>query len=296
MAKKLHTPKFQLQNVYADGSRDEPELYALNGIDAKCRMGRRGFLLTSAIGAGTLAALTLGCDSTPEKKAPLQNAPTLPQVSTQSVDGVAAHWPDSIYTLAFSPDGSLLAARMGNELVLRPLVPNEPPASPQVMLKSYGGAVAFSPNGKWLAVGADNYDVELVPKPFDKPALALKGHTSLVRRLAFSPDGRFLASASNDGVIYIWELQEQAPGARFYTALFDPDSTWSGTNFAQGALSGQGAYIVPCGSPLPAGAVCTCNCASGTVRDKPQRPSGGGGGSGGGGCQCNTICTCIPVK
>jgi hypothetical protein len=49
---------------------------------------------------------------------------------------------------------------------------------------------------------------------------------------------------------------------------------------------GETSYTVPCGTPIPSGAICTCNCVAGT-----GLPSSGGGG-GGGGCTCNTICTC----
>ena len=75
MSETPRVPRFQLQKIYTDGSREAPELHALNGINAACRMGRRGFLLTSAIGAGALAALTLGCDATPEKKAARRVSP-----------------------------------------------------------------------------------------------------------------------------------------------------------------------------------------------------------------------------
>ena len=45
---------------------------------------------------------------------------------------------------------------------------------------------------------------------------------------------------------------------------------------------------LPCDSPIPTGAICTCNCVS--------RPSeNGGGGSGGDVCVCNKICVCAPT-
>ena len=48
-------------------------------------------------------------------------------------------------------------------------------------------------------------------------------------------------------------------------------------------------YTLPCGSPIPAGAVCTCNCVPGTysapvTRRRTQRY-----------CTCNKVCTCVPV-
>jgi hypothetical protein len=39
-------------------------------------------------------------------------------------------------------------------------------------------------------------------------------------------------------------------------------------------------WTLPCGSPIPAGAVCTCNCV--TVTQEPPRGGNSGGNSGGG--------------
>ncbi len=50
-------------------------------------------------------------------------------------------------------------------------------------------------------------------------------------------------------------------------------------------------YTLPCGSPIPAGAVCTCNCIPGKAAVPVPVPSGGGGTI----CTCNKICTCVPV-
>jgi hypothetical protein len=111
-------------------------------------------------------------------------------------------------------------------------------------------------------------------------------------------DGKTLACGDYSGAISLWELEK--PGFRTY--LFDAAANMSdvkGLSYnVYDQLTGQIiSYTLPCGSPIPAGAVCTCNCVPGT--DKPYRPSypSGGGYPGGGGtyCTCNKICTCIPV-
>ena len=57
-------------------------------------------------------------------------------------------------------------------------------------------------------------------------------------------------------------------------------------------------YTVPCGSPIPQGAVCTCNCIPGKYSaptpgptPTPKKPGPGGGVI----CTCDKICVCIPV-
>ena len=114
MNKKLQIPRFQLQRVYEDGSRDEPKVHPLAGIDAICCMGRRGFLLTSAIGAGALAVFSAGCDSKPDSDKPSgekngqPQEPPVPELKTRYLDGLAAHLRGA-RTINFSPDGTMLA-------------------------------------------------------------------------------------------------------------------------------------------------------------------------------------------
>jgi hypothetical protein len=43
-------------------------------------------------------------------------------------------------------------------------------------------------------------------------------------------------------------------------------------------------YTLPCGSPLPAGSVCTCNCVAAPRATRTWSR-----------CSCNKVCTCVPV-
>lgn len=116
MSEGMRAPKFLIQKVHADGSRDEPVLYGLGDVISApdCQMGRRGFLVTSAIGLGALAALTLGCDSQENKSKSSSasepvKAPSVLELEAKYLQGLVAHQ-GGINTIAFSPDGNVLAS------------------------------------------------------------------------------------------------------------------------------------------------------------------------------------------
>jgi hypothetical protein len=134
----------------------------------------------------------------------------------------------------------------------------------------------------------------------------LEAPGSDAKAMTITPDCKTLATGDYSGVVTLWDLEK--PG--FRTFLFDVavnSSEVKGITYnVYDKVTGQTiTYTLPCGSPIPPGAVCTCNCVPGAERayvPPPSRPSRrrGGGYSGGGGgrtiCTCNKICTCIPVS
>ncbi len=131
-----------------------------------------------------------------------------------------------INTLAFSPDGSLLATGGWSNTVylwdvsvlldtgLSSLETIDEP----ILLQGHRGGVndlAFTPDGKFLSSGGwDNtiriWDITaiLAAPDVDAESAILKGHQGEVNALTFSPDGKFLASGSQDSTARIWELSK----------------------------------------------------------------------------------------
>lgn len=125
------------------------------------------------------------------------------------LDTAAAFVPDGVsdvYALAAGPEWSVLAAAMGERVVLwDPAAPGGTGLELEGHLSSVGSLV-FSPDGKLLATGDIDGHVLLwdVTAP-GAPGRRLSGHTGPVHDLAFSPQGHRLASASEDGTVQLWD-------------------------------------------------------------------------------------------
>lgn len=165
----------------------------------------------------------------------------LDDVSDEDIRGdpvtlpLGSDFPGVIFALAFSPDGSRLAAAARNGTILvwnlaqddpsrkskprvfgRPVPKEEfdktircepnlrPLRHPQMW------SVAFSPDGRTIAAG----DSDGVLHLFDLEAqgvqsmLDLQGHSGGIPSVAFSPDGAWLASASCDSTVRLWTAQD----------------------------------------------------------------------------------------
>src|SRR5262249_22199032 len=114
---------------------------------------------------------------------------------------------DRAQTVAFSPDGRLLATVSWDNTVLL----WDPRTSRQVGAPLTGHtepvyAVAFSPDGRLLATASGDRTARLSdPRTGRQIGAPLTGHTERVNGVAFSPDSRLLATVGDDQTVRLWD-------------------------------------------------------------------------------------------
>jgi WD40 repeat protein/serine/threonine protein kinase len=112
-----------------------------------------------------------------------------------------------VWGVAFSPDGSLLAAAGG---LADPAVKVYDARTGQLVHTLEGhadrvGCVAFHPDGRRLASCSQDKTVRIWELDQGREVLTLRGHADLVTRVLFDPKGWRLASSSDDGKVRVWD-------------------------------------------------------------------------------------------
>ena len=115
---------------------------------------------------------------------------------------------DTVWSVAFSPDGQTLASASSDFTIKLWRV------SDGTLLRTLTGhtydvtSVAFSPDGQTLASGSWDRTIRLWRVSDGTLLRTLTGHTSYVTSVAFSPDGQTLASAGVDSGIRLWRVSD----------------------------------------------------------------------------------------
>ncbi|HKQ06252.1 MAG TPA: protein kinase [Blastocatellia bacterium] len=138
----------------------------------------------------------------------------------------------SIYGLAFSADGTRLAAAhsYGNQFLCDATtwsVIEQADLNPRQFI-----SVSFAPDGKHLVTGEDGGTVQLWTTQPLRPTAVLGQHAARIKSVAFSPDGRQVASAGDDKQIALWDVGSRKLIMRIglhtapvYAIAFSPDGT-----------------------------------------------------------------------
>ena len=171
---------------------------------------------------------------------------------------------------------------------------------------------AFSPDGRWLAASGSLNAIIVIDLDSLRQRYVLEAPGNNVSALRFSSDSSLLAAGTDIGTIAFWNTDsfDQLDGAPD-DCLFDREAAPIGNEFNTVRVTDSEGitrtYTLPCGAPIPAGAICTCDRLPGTFAGElpaigdvrpPTSGSGSSGSSGsssGGGCSCDEVCTCVPV-
>lgn len=141
-------------------------------------------------------------------------------------------------SLAFSPNGNILASKSGEWTLLWDVERRLHIAT----LRGFGGeklsrsnldsSLTYSPDGRFLFGAYDRFTAIHLWAAGRTPAAAFVGHTDGIRTIDISFDGKTLASGSNDNTVKLWDVATRKNTATFnghsdqvYSVAFNNDAS-----------------------------------------------------------------------
>jgi WD40 repeat protein len=174
---------------------------------------------------------------------------------------------NTIADVTFAPGNLLATGSYDNTVIVR----TTPDLRMLTTLTGHLGpvnALKWIPPGFVLASASDDKTVRLWSLRDLKQLDVLRGHQDFVVSLAVSPDGQTLYSGDASGTIVIWDLTQRKRIGYLFDPLATPPSFKGATYTTREITTGRMiTYTLPCGSAIPPGATCLCNCVPGTYSD-----------------------------
>lgn len=200
-----------------DGGPDGSVARAETSVEREVRAPKIPDIKPTATGKAAISSLSFASDNSLLAIGRYQEVELLSATNGQSVGKLTGH-ANQVRSLAFSPDGKLLAAAGGNPAQFGEVKIWDVAERKEVrMIRGHRDnifAVVFSPDGKLIATCSYDRMVKLWEVASGNEIKNLKDHTDAIFSIAFSPDGKRLASASADRTVKIWDV---ATGQRLFT-------------------------------------------------------------------------------
>ncbi|MCP4108202.1 MAG: TIR domain-containing protein [Desulfobacteraceae bacterium] len=114
----------------------------------------------------------------------------------------------NILSVAFSPDGKLLAASDINHEIRLWQISDDKPLLTFKGHEHWVRSVVFSPDGQTIVSGSTDKTVRIWRVRDGKCLNILRGHANSVYTVVFSRDGQLLASGSYDRTLKIWRISD----------------------------------------------------------------------------------------
>jgi WD40 repeat protein len=191
--------------------------------------------------------------------------------------------PDGRILLTGDRDGNIRLRNLSNGAILKSLKAHD----------KNTWQIAVSPDGSRFVSGSYDATLKLWSLP-NASLIKTVNQEGRVFSLAISPDGQWLVSGLGMGIIKLWHM----PDVSYENCMLDlacvSDKVEGSTYDVTDEHGHTVTYTLPCGSPIPPGAICVCNCVPRSMCTCNSYSSNRYRSTGGG-CSCNQVCTCNRV-
>ena len=166
----------------------------------------------------------------------------------------------NIRAIAISPDSAFVCCGGYGSTIRRWSLPDGE-SLPSFRVGSVN-SIAISADSQYLVSGNEHRVVQLWDIATEASISSMTEHTERVTAVTINPEGTLIVSGGADRVIKLWS----SPDGEYIKDLIDIAASLPEFEGAQYSPNDAGTSVItlPCGSPIPAGSTCICNCVAGS--------------------------------